>query len=186
MQLVSEKLHTLAGKNVQVLAALDGRCAAGKTTLAGKLEKRINCTVFHMDDFFLRPEQRSKERLNTPGGNVDYERFCEEILVPLKNGALEISYQAYDCHKQRLLRPVTVAPAQIVLIEGSYSCHPELWDFYSLRIFLTVKPEEQLRRIAGRGGQESLRQFRERWIPLEEKYFAAYQVRERCDLCFET
>ncbi len=117
---------------------------------------------------------------------MDYERFCEEILMPLKNGASEISYQAYDCHKQRLLQPVTVEPAQIVLIEGSYSCHPELWDFYSLRVFLTVKPEEQLRRIAGRGGQDSLRQFQERWIPLEEKYFAAYQVRERCDLCFET
>jgi len=186
IQEVSERLHTLSCKDVPVLIALDGRCAAGKTTLAEKLEKMINGTVFHMDDFFLRPEQRSKERLNTPGGNVDYERFREEILVPLKNGAPKIFYQPYDCHEQQLLQPVVVEPAQTVLIEGSYSCHPELWDFYSLHIFLTVNPDEQLRRIARRSGRDSIRQFQERWIPFEEQYFTAYQIRKRCDLCFET
>lgn len=183
---VSEGIRALSCKDAPVLIALDGRCAAGKTTLAEKLHEMINCTVFHMDDFFLRPEQRSKERLDMPGGNVDYERFREEVLMPLKSGVPKISYQPYDCHEQQLLQPVIVKPAQVVLIEGSYSCHPELWDFYSLHIFLTVNPEEQLRRIAGRNGKGNIRQFQEQWIPLEEQYFMAYQVMERCDLCFET
>ncbi|MDE7202562.1 MAG: AAA family ATPase [Lachnospiraceae bacterium] len=183
---VLENLRTLSCKDVPMIIALDGRCASGKTDLAEKLQKMINCTVFHMDDFFLRPKQRSKERLNTPGGNVDYERFREEILMPLKSGMQKISYQPYDCHEQQLLQPVVVEPTQTVLVEGSYSCHPELWDFYSLHIFLTVNPDEQLRRIARRNGKDNIRQFQEQWIPLEEQYFMAYQVIERCDICFET
>lgn len=182
---VAERIQAIASKEVPVLIAVDGRCAAGKTTLAEKLQKMINCTVFHMDDFFLRPGQRSIQRLNTPGGNVDYERFREEILVPLGDGALEIAYRPYDCHTQTLLPSVVTEPTKTVLIEGSYSCHPELWDFYDFHIFLTVDPDEQLRRIALRGGEESVRQFQERWIPLEEQYFTAYRIRERCDLCLE-
>ncbi len=181
---ISEKLLALSHEKSLVIAALDGKCGAGKTTLAEKLRGDLSCTVFHMDDFFLRPFQRTEERLNTPGGNIDYERFREEILVPLKSGAAEIIYQPYDCRSQQLLQHVTVKPNGIVLIEGSYSCHPELWDFYDLHIFLTIDPEEQLKRIAYRSGQESVRRFREEWIPLEEQYFAAYQIREHCELSF--
>ena len=46
-------------------------------------------------------------------------------------------------------------------------------------------PEEQLRRIAERDGAEQLKNFRERWIPLEEKYFSAFQVEDRCDYQLE-
>lgn len=35
-----------------MLIAIDGRCAAGKTTLAALLKKEINCNIIHMDDFF--------------------------------------------------------------------------------------------------------------------------------------
>ena len=33
-----------------------------------------------MDDFFLQPKQRTKERLEQAGGNVDYKRFKKEIV----------------------------------------------------------------------------------------------------------
>ena len=42
----------------RLLIAVDGRCASGKTTLAASLERETGCNVVHMDDFFLRPEQR--------------------------------------------------------------------------------------------------------------------------------
>ena len=32
--------------------AIDGRCASGKTTLAGRLQKEIDCNIIHMDHFF--------------------------------------------------------------------------------------------------------------------------------------
>ena len=34
------------------IIAIDGRCAAGKTTLAARLAKELGGDVIHMDDFF--------------------------------------------------------------------------------------------------------------------------------------
>lgn len=167
-----------------LLLAIDGRCAAGKTTLAAALQRETGCNVIHMDHFFLRPAQRSKERLQEAGANVDYERFLEEVMLPLGERR-RFSYRRFDCKSMELASKIEVEPKAVTIVEGSYSCHPALWDFYDFRIFLSVGKEEQLRRIAARDGEESVPVFLERWIPLEERYFEAYRIRERCDFCFE-
>ena len=79
-----------------------------------------------------------------------------------------------------------MSPRAVTLVEGSYSCHPQLWNYYGLRLFLTVDPQEQLRRIRLRSGPEALEVFRTRWIPLEEQYFRAFSIPERCDARFST
>lgn len=169
----------------RLLIAVDGRCASGKTTLAAALQKEIGCTVIHTDHFFLRPEQRTEERLNEAGGNVDYERLKSEVMLPISEGKA-FSYRKFDCGKMELSEEIRVEPCRVTVIEGSYSCHPELWEFYDIRIFLTVDPQEQLRRIRIRNGDKAATVFRERWIPLEEKYFAACKTEERCGLSFRT
>lgn len=167
-----------------LLIAVDGRCAAGKTTLAAGLQEILDCNVIHMDYFFLQPWQRTPKRLSEPGGNVDYERFLEEVMLPLKKGK-PFSYRKFDC-KQMDFSPETIemCPNRLTIVEGAYSCHPALWDFYDLRVFLNIEPEEQLRRIAHRNGEKALQMFRERWIPLEEKYFLEYNIMDRCDYIF--
>ena len=76
---------------------------------------------------------------------------------------------------------------EINIVEGSSSCHPELCDYYDLHVFLTVDPEEQMYRIQNRLGKMTCAEtFRTKWIPMEEKYFSKMQVRERCELCFDT
>lgn len=175
-----KKLILTAGQEKpRVIVAIDGRCAAGKTTLADHLKQELGTTVFHMDDFFLRPEQRTAERFSAPGGNVDYERFAAEILHPVRNGAAHVELRAYDCSTQTIREPVRIQVGKIVLVEGSYSCHPTLWDCYDLHIFLTVPPDVQRKRILERNGEEKLAVFLNRWIPMEERYFAAFGMRER-------
>jgi uridine kinase len=161
------------------VAAIDGRCASGKTTLAAWLSHRTGCPVIHMDDFFLRPEQRTPDRYETPGGNIDHERFLDQVLLPLRAGK-PVAYRPFDCRTQQLGDPIQVPSAPVVLVEGSYACHPALWERYDLRVFLTVDPEEQGRRILARNGSACFQTFRERWIPLEENYFHRCFIESRC------
>lgn len=168
-----------------LLVAIDGRCAAGKTTLAAQLQERSGCSLIHMDHFFLRPEQRTAERLSQPGGNVDYERFHEEVMAPLKRGE-PFSYRPYDCRTRSLTEEIRVELHPVSVIEGAYSCHPALRGAYDLTIFLTVNGTEQLGRIRRRNGERQAAEFREKWIPLEERYFAALSIERQCDLVFQT
>lgn len=166
-----------------ILIAIDGRCASGKTTLAAQLHEQTDCDVIHMDDFFLRPEQRTPERLARPGENVDWERFLTEVLLPLRRDG-GVVYRPYDCRTQSMGDPITLEWSTVVVVEGSYSCHPELWESYDLHVFLDVDPEEQLRRIRARNGARGAQVFQDRWIPLEERYFQAFSIPQRCELRF--
>lgn len=182
---IIDEIKGLLKEKERVLIAIEGRCGSGKTTLAKLLQEKLFCDVIHLDDFFLRPEQRTPERLNTPGANVDYERFLSEVMIPLKNNQ-PFSYRPFICRSKTFGENIEVKPGKIMIVEGVYSCHPELKDYFDLHIFLDVSPEEQMRRITERNGEEGARAFREMWIPLEEKYFSEYNVKENCELKYNT
>lgn len=165
----------------RIVIALDGRCAAGKSTLAEELSSLYNCNVFHMDDFFLRPEMRTKERLFVPGENVDHERFLHEILKPLCEGG-PVTYQRFNCHSLSLEEPVKVSPKRLNIVEGVYSLHPELAGYFDLTVFCDISKEEQENRIKKRNSPEMAERFFNTWIPLEEKYFEALGIRKKADL----
>lgn len=168
----------------RVLAAIEGGSASGKTTLAALLGRVYDCNVFHMDDFFLRPMQRTAERLAEPGGNVDRERFYEEVLAPLARGRT-VRYRRYDCHTRMLGGIVEARPKALNIVEGAYSMHPALAEHYDLSVFLRIPPDLQKARILARNGPGVGERFFTRWIPLEERYFAATDAANRCDMVLE-
>ncbi len=169
----------------RVLLAIEGGSAAGKSTLAQLLNHVYDCAVAHMDDFFLRPGQRTRERLEEAGGNVDRERFLQEVLLPLRRGET-VAYRRFDCSVQEIQAPVPLRPTQLTVVEGAYSMHPDLREHYDLSLFLKVRPELQRERIRGRNSPELQKRFFEEWIPMEERYFAAMGVEAACDLALET
>ena len=75
-------------------------------------------------------------------------------------------------------------PARLVIVEGSYSHHPALADCYDLRVFVTCSKAEQTRRLQAREGAR-YPAFAQRWIPLEEGYFAKYSIEESADLILD-
>lgn len=161
--------------------AIDGGSASGKSTLSQLISQRYDCNVFHMDDFFLRLEQRTEERLKTPGGNVDLERFIEEVASPLKS-ALPITYRKFRCKTMELSSPINVAFKNLVVIEGAYSMHEKLSDLYDFSVFLDISKDLQKERILKRNDPESAQMFFDRWIPLEQYYFREMNVKSRCDM----
>ncbi len=166
------------------IIAIDGRCGSGKTTFAENLSKLSGAPVIHTDDFFLPGEMRTGERLDEPGGNFHRERFLDEVLIPLRNTGT-CRYRPYDCSKGDLGDDIVVSESALYIVEGSYSCHPELWDLYDFHVFMTVSPEEQKQRIISREGEGKWEVFRTKWIPMEERYFGTYSIRERCGIVIE-
>ena len=166
-----------------LIMAIDGRCASGKTTLAAALQKKLCCNVIHMDDFFLRPEQRTAERLKLSGENIDHERFLKEVLLPIKENK-SFEFAPFDCKTFGFKPPVSLEKNRITVVEGVYSCHHSLRDYYDLRIFLDVDKDTQLQRITARN-ISMVQTFINRWIPLEEAYFKDCDVVSICENSIE-
>ena len=164
-----------------VTVAIEGGSASGKSTLGQLLAEIYGCTLFHMDDFFLQPHQRTRERFDEPGGNVDYERFREEVLLPLRSRQ-PFSYRPFSCRNMTLADPVRVEPGQLCVVEGAYSMHPTLAGEYDLSAFLHIPPQIQAERILHRNGPVMQQRFLNEWIPLEMRYFQHCQVPERCSM----
>lgn len=169
----------------QIIVAVDGRCASGKTSLAEALSQRLDCNVVHTDDFYLQPFQRTEERLSEAGGNLDRERLMKEVIKPLNEGR-EVSYRPLVCSTMTFSDVIRFEHESICIIEGSYSCHPELRDYYDITVFVTTDKKSQQERILLRNGEEKLKVFLSRWIPMEEKYFETFEVEKNTDLIIET
>ena len=166
------------------IIAIEGGSAAGKTTLANALQHVYGshaCNVFHTDDFFLRPGQRTPERLAEVGGNLDRERFAQEIVRPL-NANTPVTYRRFDCMTQTLGEPITVQKSTLTVVEGAYSMHPAFGRYYDLAIFLDVDPSTQKKRIARRNVPQLAKRFFDEWIPLENEYFSKTDAKCRADL----
>lgn len=189
-----------------LVLALDGRSASGKTTLAALLSKRFGADVIHMDDFFLPLSLRTPKRLAEPGGNVHYERFLQEIIQPLiqadthpfcpRGGALMprlctalpvLTWERFDCSSGSFApNPCRTSGQPLLIIEGAYSMRPEFRPAYDLLFFLTASASVQQERIIARNGKEGWKNFRDKWIPMEEKYFSHYQIADCCEMTLES
>ena len=167
-----------AGESVRI--ALDGPCASGKSTLGRWLSDLYRCPLVHMDDFFLLPQIRTDARLMQPGGNVDYERFDREVLTPLVGGE-SVCYRPWVCSTGSFAAERTFLPGPVTVIEGSYSLRPDLRDRYTHRVWVEADWPARRARILERGGPDVLARYEQIWIPLENRYFDACQVKCCCD-----
>ena len=185
LEALLEVLTPLTRLGRPALAAVDGSCGSGKSTLSELEARRLHGPMFHMDDFFLPPELRTPQRYAQPGGNVHYERVEAELLRPIQEtGAAR--FRPFDCHSLGYGAPVEVSVPGLAIVEGSYSLHPALRKYYDVTVFLTCEAEEQRRRLLNREGPEGLNRFLEKWIPLEEHYFQGVGLPAAGDLVLDT
>ena len=181
-----------------VVIAIDGKCGAGKSTLANLLSEVYPCNLIHMDDFYLPADLRTEERLSEAGGNIHYERFATQVLPALKalrirdsqNASepfISVPYQVFDCHHMdyHIECPV-ITDKPLTIVEGSYSLRPEFRDAYDLKIFLDIPEKTQKERLLARNGEEAYKNFESKWIPMELRYFEAFQIKNHCDLTFSS
>lgn len=171
----------LTNINDTILLAIDGMSASGKTSLSQLLDNIYDCNIFHMDDFFLPPELKTKERMLEVGGNVDYERFNNEVISGL-NSENQFTYKKYNCQTDSLSEKIHVTPKKLNIIEGAYSMHNTLIENYDLKVYLSIDPKTQSERILNRNGKAMHNKFMELWIPLENEYFRKYDIKKLSDI----
>ena len=170
-----EIIRKAAERKDRLLVTLDGPCASGKTTFAAALAGELNASVLHTDDFVVPHAQKTAERLAIPGGNCDWERLCREVIAPWKEEGL-LQFQRYDFRHDCLVPPETLDAVSILILEGSYCNLPAIRAYADVRLFMMTPEKTRLERLRQRESPESLQRFFDRWIPLENAYFTAYDL----------
>ncbi len=178
-------LEKLAREKTPAVIAVDGRCGSGKTGFAKSASVLLVCSsnIVHMDDFYRPPERRAENWMDVPAGNMDLERFRKEVLRPAQAGET-ILYRPYDCQTGRMGEAEPLEEG-LTIVEGTYSQHLSLAEYYDFKIFLTCGREEQTRRLRAREG-DYYPTFDRVWRTLEERYFAACGTEAAADLVVDT
>jgi uridine kinase len=182
-----------------VRVAIDGRSAAGKTTLADELvapiERHGRTVIRASVDDFHRPaaERYRRGRYSAESfyfDAFDYPAVREHLLLPLGPGGdrryRPAFYDAFNDHP--IDEPPREAPDDaVVVVDGIFLLRPELSDLWDIRVFVDVPPEESVRRGVLRdqgwmgSEEEARRRYLERYLPGEQVYLTAVRPQQYAD-----
>lgn len=154
---------------------IDGRGAAGKSTLAQRLAAAVPGTqVVAVDDF--------------SGPSVeewDWGRFRTEVLTPIVAGRTA-RYRAWNWDADRAGDWREVRPEGLIVVEGVSSTRSELDVPWASTIWVEASRETRLRRARARDGDAMMSTWLDRWMPSEEAYIAREHPERRVDLVVDT
>lgn len=194
MSVPATQLNTLLaklalGRATPLLAALDGRSAVGKSTLASRIAAETGAAVIDCDDFYSGGTGAEWDAM-TPAQKaahcIDWRRQ-RPVLEALSAGRPAI-WHSYDWHADddRLLgTPTQCEPAPIVILEGVYSARPELADLLDLRVLIEAPPALRRDRLVLREGKDFRTDWNDRWTEAEDWYFSRVMPPETFDLVLE-
>ncbi|MBP5428455.1 MAG: hypothetical protein J6Z04_04130 [Clostridia bacterium] len=121
--------------------AVDGADEKRILALAEEIARDVSGFLIPTDGFLLPARNLTPERAATPGGAFDYERFTREVARPFLSKKLP-TYGVYREEVRGTVERVTVPERGVYLVAGRYALHPEIPDFYDLRIVLHGDAED--------------------------------------------
>ncbi len=156
------------------LVAVDGPSGAGKSWFAGRLGRTLGAPVVHTDDLLDGWDDQF----------TFWERLDAQVLEPLRHGRCG-RYRRYLWHRGAFGgNPVTVAPSDVVVLEGVSAARRAIRPELSLAVFVTAPADLRLRRGLARDGGDGVafRAYLERWRAREDRHFAADDTAAHADL----
>ena len=139
--------------------AIDGANQEKIASLAAELSENLSAFVIPTDAFAFPSNKLTADRKAAPGGVFDYERVTREVARPFLAKQLPV-YGVYAERIRGTVERVQVPERGVYLVAGRYALHPEIPDFYDLRIVLQND-----------GADETA-----------SAYLSAYMIEEFCDV----
>lgn len=171
-----------AHRGERCLVAIDGRSAAGKSTLTSSIAEIIgHASVVRGDDFYRVMDDDRRFALAPAEGvaqDFDWQRLRSAALEPLRAGEAA-SYARYDWSTGTLGAIVTVPASTIVIAEGVYMSRPELRDLFDVTVFVDTAQPVRDSRQAARGDSSA---WIDRWHAAEDHYVASFDPAARADV----
>jgi uridine kinase len=156
------------------LVAIDGPSGSGKTWFAERLARRLGAPVVHTDDLLDGWEDQFSF----------WPRLEQQILTPLQDGR-PAGYLRYSWERREFGgTPVTVEPADCVLMEGVSSARRAVRTRLSLAVFVTAPADLRRKRAIERDGGDDVafRAYLERWRAAEDRHFADDRTEASADV----
>lgn len=182
---VAAAVDQLLQVSPRVLVGIDGPDAAGKTTFAERLSVELGGGVVRgsTDAFHNSVAVRRRRGELSPDGYYqdafDYMAIVDELLEPFRAGRTRVATSRYDYGKEAPIQVDVAVPTRSVLVfDGVFLLREELRHYWTLSVYLSVSPEESLRRGAARDADlfgseaEAKRRYTARYIPAQALYRA--------------
>ena len=177
---IYRRIDNLLKNKECVIIAIDGKCCGGKSSLADMLREKYDALLIRTDDFYLPFEVRTEQRMKEIAGHMDYERFHNEVVCNL--GKKEFTYCKYNCQNNKFDKIELVKTNRVIIVEGTYSLLPYFDKYYDVSIFLDIDYDMQIQRIIQRNGEAKLKDYVNKWIVYENRYFNFYNIKHKADI----
>lgn len=159
------------------IVAIDGPSGSGKTELARLLAAQHPCrvgAVVHMDDIY--PGWQGLDQ--APGLVTSW------VLVPLWNRE-PATFRRWDWYRSSRGDEITIAPSEVVIVEGVGSGATVCAPYLSCLIFLDADETTRKQRALARDGGTFAPHW-ETWAAQEHAHFRAENTRSRATCIIET
>ena len=181
---IADVARVADGLGAAARIGIDGPGASGKSTLAVGLAGALSGAVLVSGDDFYRSESDSKRSEVEVAGLFDLPRLASQVLVPHSLDK-ELQYQRYSWESGVLGDWVRNDSSGPLVVEGIYSTHRTLRDFYDLRIWVTAPRAVRLARGIERDGEEARSRWVDVWMPAEDRYVSDQAPQDHAHLVLD-
>lgn len=189
-------IEHLAPHSRCVCIGIDGRTAAGKTTIGHELavllaESGRVVLRASLDDF-KRPwtESHLYDRHSGDGyyrNAYDTDSIRDLLLVPARSGDSDVSLCSIDPRTQVNHRAVRTSVPQdaVLIVDGVFAFRPELNDLWDLRIWVDIDADLSTSRGIRRDGLDQATVHRDRYAVAEQIYVAEVDPAATADIVID-
>ena len=181
---IADVARVAAGYGAAARIGIDGPGASGKSTLAIGLAEALTGAVLVEGDDFYRPESDSRRSEVEVDGLFDLPRLASQVLIPHSQGK-EIRYQRFNWDTGVLGDWVSGPGGTPLIVDGLFSTHETLRDFYDLRIWASAPQAVRLARGLQRDGEQAKSKWVDVWMPAEDRYIADQAPQDHAHLVFD-